>query len=256
MHDWKRSGERLVPGHASARVLLDHTSQYQYIVRNLQLSGRRILDVACGVGLGSRTFAEHQPACVIGVDISGEALFYGRRHFAHERVRCCLGDASHLPFPDGMFDIVISLETIEHVPQYEHFLDEVFRVMRSDAILVLSTPNRRVTSPGIVPPNAYHVREFSLAELGALLGPYCSQICWLGQHFIPRLFANRFAHKVVHMLSRILVALGGPDMEAQVYSLGGGFSVRPITRAKKACFEPRSLIAVCHGVGSSHCTRS
>lgn len=242
--DW--TGERLVPDRAAERVLKDHMGQYEYIVRNLRLSGKRVLDVACGVGLGSRLFAERGSATVIAVDISNEAIRYGREHYAHPDVRYCLGDASQLPFPDQTFDVVISLETLEHVARFQLFLQEVHRMLNAGGVFVISTPNRAITSPKSVPPNPFHVQEFSAAELHGLLSRYYPQMEWFGQHLIPRPLANRLAHKLVYVLSRRLVAMGAPDMEVRIYSLGGGFHPSPLTRLSRVFFEPRGLIVVCH----------
>ena len=246
--DW--TGERLVPDRAAERVLKDHMSQYEHILRNLPLSGKRVLDVACGVGLGSRLFAERGSATVMAVDISNEAIRYGREHYAHPEVRYCLGDATRLPFGDQAFDVVISLETLEHVARYQLFLQEVYRMLNAGGVFVISTPNRPITSPKSVPPNPFHVQEFSMAELHSLLSRYYPQMEWFGQHLIPGPLANRLAHKLVYMLSRRLVAMGAPDLEAQIYSLGGGFQPSPLTRLSRMFFEPRGLIVVCHKPGT------
>ena len=46
-----------------------------------------------------------------------------------------------LPCTDGEFDIVLCLETIEHVSQPERLIVELERVTRSGGKLILSTPN-------------------------------------------------------------------------------------------------------------------
>jgi len=51
------------------------------------------------------------------------------------------GDAQELPFVSGSFDIVVSCETIEHVPDAHAALREMWRVARKGARLFLTTPN-------------------------------------------------------------------------------------------------------------------
>jgi SAM-dependent methyltransferase len=51
------------------------------------------------------------------------------------------GDAQGLPFSDASFDIVISCETIEHVPNPWLAMKEMYRVTRAGGRLFLTTPN-------------------------------------------------------------------------------------------------------------------
>jgi len=51
------------------------------------------------------------------------------------------GDAQSLPFADGSFDVVVSCETIEHLPQVQTAIAEMYRVTRSGGKLFLTTPN-------------------------------------------------------------------------------------------------------------------
>ena len=46
-----------------------------------------------------------------------------------------------LPFTDGEFDVVLCLETVEHVSQPERLVIELGRVTRPEGTLILSTPN-------------------------------------------------------------------------------------------------------------------
>src|SRR5215831_17854750 len=75
--------------------------------------GARVLDVGCGKGfLVKALLAQEMDA--FGLDISTYALM----HCASEVIgRLHLGTAEHLPFPDGSFDCVLSLNTIHNFPQ-------------------------------------------------------------------------------------------------------------------------------------------
>lgn len=48
---------------------------------------------------------------------------------------------SPLPYADGTFDIVVSMDVIEHVPEPAPWLDEAARVLRPGGVLFLTTPN-------------------------------------------------------------------------------------------------------------------
>jgi SAM-dependent methyltransferase len=60
------------------------------------------------------------------------------RHGLFERLR--FGDVTALAFPDGSFDAVLSLDVLEHVPDYRAALREFARVLRPGGRLVLSVP--------------------------------------------------------------------------------------------------------------------
>ena len=52
----------------------------------------------------------------------------------------CVGNALNLPFADGAFEIVLSQETVEHVPDPFRAVREMARVLRSGGILYLQAP--------------------------------------------------------------------------------------------------------------------
>jgi SAM-dependent methyltransferase len=51
------------------------------------------------------------------------------------------GDAQRLPLAENSFDLVVSCETIEHLPEAGAALGEMYRVSRAGARLLLTTPN-------------------------------------------------------------------------------------------------------------------
>jgi SAM-dependent methyltransferase len=50
------------------------------------------------------------------------------------------GDAYHLPFPDGAFDVVIASEILEHIPDDRAAMAEAMRVLRPGGRLVVTVP--------------------------------------------------------------------------------------------------------------------
>lgn len=50
------------------------------------------------------------------------------------------GDGQQLPLKNGIFDTIISIDVLEHVPNPEKFVSEMFRVIKPGGIVILSTP--------------------------------------------------------------------------------------------------------------------
>jgi ubiquinone/menaquinone biosynthesis C-methylase UbiE len=128
------------PGHEDAG------SPWYQLVREQMgaVAGLHVLEVACGRG-GFASELARTGACVTGCDFSFVAVSVAETKVraADKRppVTFLQGDAQNLPFADDSFDLVISCETIEHLPDASKALREMFRVSRPGGKLLLTTPN-------------------------------------------------------------------------------------------------------------------
>ena len=102
------------------------------------LSGRRVLDVGCGVGMYTAAFLRQTPH-VFGVEVERERALEARERAAG--VVQAVGE--HLPFPDAAFDVVFSHEVLEHVADDRACVAEMVRVTRLGGRIVVFVPNRR-----------------------------------------------------------------------------------------------------------------
>jgi SAM-dependent methyltransferase len=143
-------------------VEAEHLARYAWAAQFA--SGRRVLDAACGEAYGSRILAEAGAAEVVGVDLDERVIAAARA--ARPDISFEVADLRQLPFGDAEFDLIVSFETIEHVPDPEVVLDEFRRLLRPGGLLALSTPNRDVYTPG----NPFHLRELTPSELEDELG--------------------------------------------------------------------------------------
>ncbi len=98
----------------------------------------RLLDIAMGTGYYIDR-AREMGAEAYGADLSIHACRIARSR--HPDLRICRSDAELLPFRSGVFDIVLCLQLIEHVPKPENVLAEVARVLKPGGMLFLSAPN-------------------------------------------------------------------------------------------------------------------
>jgi len=103
--------------------------------------GGRVLDAGCGGGGMPLSLAE-EASHVVGIDPINRFGDAGVR-LAHERklrnLRFVLADGMALPFPNGVFDLVLSHAVIEHVPDAPLYLRECARVLAGSGHVYLST---------------------------------------------------------------------------------------------------------------------
>ena len=102
------------------------------------ISGKKLLDAGCGTGWFSKAAVE-RGAVVTSMDLGENLLSKVAIKCDRNRV---VGSILEIPFADGTFDIVVSSEVIEHVPDPFKALSEVYRVLTPGGILVLTTPNK------------------------------------------------------------------------------------------------------------------
>lgn len=161
----------------------EHFARYDFAVEIA--SGKTVVDCACSDGTYAGVLAARAGA-VHGFDLSAEAIAEARRVNAAPNVHYEVGDALALPLPDGFAEVFVSLETIEHLPDAPAFLREIVRVLGPGGVLVCSTPDRDVYSPGhgpdSTPWNRFHFREYTREELLVLLGGSFAGITLYGQN--------------------------------------------------------------------------
>lgn len=124
------------------------------------VSGRRVIDIACGEGRGSRALA-NSGADVVGVDISPTLLEIGRGREAAEPlgIDYRLGDAGGLDWFDGrLFDAAVCNHGFADISDLGAALDTVARVLRPGGIFVFSIlhpccPGAGPTTPSAWPPD-------------------------------------------------------------------------------------------------------
>lgn len=239
--------ERVLPDKSGLASWLrrQHLARYRWVSQ--WVSGRRVIDVASGLGYGSLEMLRAGAVSVAGYDADPSSVAHCRRAAAgRPGLTFDTADATRLPLPGGAADVYVSFETIEHIPDDDAFLAEAVRVVRPGGLFVCSTPNRTLFNPGTcltdVPLNPFHVREYDLSEFRARVGRHFSRVEWYGQT------AYTFGY------SSALAAVGhrGPRIAARLHqfcklvgSVRGSYAThypRSLTRH----WLPEIMIAVCH----------
>jgi SAM-dependent methyltransferase len=115
----------------------------------------RIFEIGVGEGIvTSRVIERFNGVPVIGLDLPDEEL---AAQWQSRALSCAFGDASHLPFPDGAFDLVLAIEVFEHLPDPAAAMAELARVCSGS--LIASVPLEPVWRIGNMARGRY-LREF------------------------------------------------------------------------------------------------
>lgn len=102
------------------------------------LAGKRVLDIACGAGGWLAELAD-RGAAISGIDISERAVLRARARLPDSDIREAV--AEELPFPDGCFDLVTCMGSLEHFLDQPGALREMLRISNADARILILVPN-------------------------------------------------------------------------------------------------------------------
>ncbi|GJL49709.1 MAG: hypothetical protein NPIRA01_09360 [Nitrospirales bacterium] len=148
--------EQLEPHEVTGQLTLQlHLERYEFAAA--QANPGRILDIACGVGYGTKILFEGNPqnSEAIGVDCSEDSVSYARKQYAHANIQFILADA--MDYTDEKnFDTIVSLETIEHVPDPHGLIAHLLQLLQPGGIFIGSVP----TTP-TVDANPHHLHDFT-----------------------------------------------------------------------------------------------
>ena len=147
-----------------------------------------LLDAGCGNGTNLEDIILKYPnAKVIGIDNFKPDIEVAKKKFA-DKIDFLHCDCLDMKINGESIDVVLSNQVIEHIVKYEKYLSEIKRILKSEGLLILSTPNfhnpkntllklffqkpiMRWENNKNLPPNEYrgHVKEFYEDELISLI---------------------------------------------------------------------------------------
>ncbi|MFC2040945.1 class I SAM-dependent methyltransferase [Chloroflexota bacterium] len=117
------------------------TIQAKVAYRWIPESCGKILEIGCSSGYFTRRLLDKAQE-VHGIDINEKHIQMARSKYPEIDFR--VSTATHLPYEDNLFDVLVMLEVYEHIEDERKVIEEIFRVLKPGGVLILSTPNRGI----------------------------------------------------------------------------------------------------------------
>jgi len=107
------------------------------MISHVPAGSKELLDIGCGTGFFLAELEEQHPGSV-GFDISHEMLKVSEQYIPGAKLVC--GDAEHMPFGPGRFDVVFCKGSLHHMRDHIGFLSGCRATLRETGVLVMSEP--------------------------------------------------------------------------------------------------------------------
>ena len=164
--------ERLLPGMWLYEAIVYHLKRYAF-ARDCLKSGS-VLDCACGVGYGLNMILHRSDIPKgVGVDINEFAVSFSKRLVKDPRAQFSTA------LPDGTFENIVCLETLEHVSDPYQFMTELVKRLNPEGQLILSVPEERYDGSNI---NTFHISNWNRKRFVRFLSFYFAEATVYCQH--------------------------------------------------------------------------
>lgn len=117
------------------RLVLDFQTLtiFKYLYKQLPKMRGKLLDVGCGNG-PFKYLVDRNHCQYIGIDIAGAG------NFDYNNSEIIIFDGENIPFEDNSYENIICTEVIEHLPNPEKIISEMYRVLKVNGICIVTIP--------------------------------------------------------------------------------------------------------------------
>ncbi|MHC5191610.1 MAG: class I SAM-dependent methyltransferase [Planctomycetota bacterium] len=131
---WQHAIKKGVSNRGNLQINLDFLEETHLIN-----SAVKALELGCGTG-NLAAHLQAQGVSMVAADISETAIEHARK--THPGIEFQTHPAEELPYDDNTFDAVMSFDVLEHLPDVDRHLSEVWRVLKPTGHYLLQTPNK------------------------------------------------------------------------------------------------------------------
>lgn len=124
----------------------NYLSNIQFLKNNHLLDKKEIKILEIGSGTGALVnYLRHHGFNIVGTEYSEKMISISKSYFGNLDIKRMSGE--NLKFNDSSFDLVISFDVFEHIPDTDSHLEEVKRVLKPNGIYAFGTPNKITNIP-------------------------------------------------------------------------------------------------------------
>ncbi len=173
-HPLPLTGERTLPGVPGEEYwFARHEAAYRWVAaaHGDLLRGGVVVEAGSGEGYGAAILREAGARLVVALELDEAAASHAGSTYTG--VTTTRANLAAMPLAPGSADVLVSLQVIEHLWDLPAFLLDCAAAVRPGGLVVVTTPNRPVFSPGLGrgerPTNPFHVEELDAEQLASLL---------------------------------------------------------------------------------------
>jgi ubiquinone/menaquinone biosynthesis C-methylase UbiE len=158
-------GSGILPEETPPKFFARHLSAYYFALPYIK--DKDILEIGFGDGYGADFLANYAKS-VKAADILEKNVLLARNKYKRENLEFKKTDSLYSEFPDNTFDVVVSFQVIEHIPEADiiEYLKAIKRVLKNGGRAFISTlnldKNRKPGRPYVK--NPFHIKEFTYKE--------------------------------------------------------------------------------------------
>lgn len=150
--------------------------RYKKCIQLTNFTGGKWLDIACGSGYGTELISEVADY-VTGFDIDTKTIKYAKKHHKiRQNIEFINQDILNPSvLENSSFDVIISVETIEHLNDAKPFLNRIYQLLKIGGIFIVTTPESQFGG-GKNPYNKFHLNEYTLDQVRAILNLFFHEV--------------------------------------------------------------------------------